>query len=94
MKLSKHQQELLLVLKTTVKRKASNEIVYKSEWLGYLPFGQYHWLEIDGEELKLNTHESLLEDLSHLNILGLLERVKDVQVNDEDLHIYYELQDL
>ena len=26
-------------------------LAYKSEWLGYLPYGQYHWVEVAGEEI-------------------------------------------
>jgi hypothetical protein len=30
---------------------ANAEVVYRSEWLGHLPYGAYCWLECQGEDL-------------------------------------------
>ncbi len=87
MGLLKHQEELLFALKIATKRNGTNEVIYKSECLGYLPYGQYHWIEVDGEEIKTNNLDSLLEDLSFFCKLQLLTKVREVQGNDEDIHI-------
>lgn len=92
MDLSKHQEELLFSLKMAVKRHCTNEVVYKSEWLGYLPYGQYCWLEVDGEGIELSSPDTLDDDLSALIKLGVLQLIKEVQVGDEGGHIYYELR--
>ena len=91
MELKKYQDELLFTLRMAAKRKYTNEIIYKSEWLGFLPYGQYHWIEIGGEELKPISPDSLKDDLSILCKLGLLIKVREIQNNKEDTHIYYEL---
>jgi len=91
MNLLKHQEELLASLNVASKRHLSNEVIYKSEWLGYLPFGQYHWVEVNGEEIQPNNPDSLQADLSLLAQLGVLRIIKEVQINAEDNHIYYQL---
>ena len=91
MELLKHQEELLFSLKMAGKRNRTSEVVYKSEYLGYLPYGQYHWVEVDGEEIKSNNPDTLSDDLATLVEFGSLQVLKEVQVNDEDHHIYYEL---
>ena len=93
MELLKHQEELLFSLRMATKRHRTNEVVYKSEWLGYLPYGQYHWVEVDDEEIKLNSPDTLKDDLSVLTNFGVLHVVKELQINDEDSHVYYELRE-
>lgn len=90
MKLLKHQEELLFSLKMAVKRNHTSEVVYKSEYLGYLPYGQYHWVEVDGEEIKPMNPDTLNDDLAILVEFGTLQVSKEVKINDEDHHIYYE----
>jgi hypothetical protein len=29
----------------------TSELTYRSEWLGYFPFGAYHWLEVETNEI-------------------------------------------
>ena len=91
MNLLKHQEELLFSLKMAVKRHRTSEVIYKSEWLGDLPYGAYHWVEVDGEEIKPTSPDSLHNDLTLLAKIGALKVVKEVQLNDEDNHVYYEL---
>jgi hypothetical protein len=83
--------ELLASLNIASKRHLGNEVIYKSEWLGYLPFGQYHWVEVNGEEIQPSNPDSLQADLSLLAQLGALRFIKEVQLNAEDNHIYYQL---
>ena len=58
----------------------------------FLPFGQYHWVEVGGEDIKAPNSVSLHEDLSILSQQGVLKVIKETQINNEDLHIYYELE--
>ena len=93
MDLLKHQEELLFTLRMAATRNQSNEIVYKTEWLGYLPYGLYHWIEVNGETVKTNNPDSLQKDLFVLEKLGLITKVKEVKSEGEewDVYIYYEL---
>lgn len=91
MTLSHHQEALLHLLKEAAKRHQTNEVIYKSEWLGYLPAGLYHWVEVNREEIKPDSPDTLQKDLSELTAFGALKEVKMVQLNDEDQHIYYML---
>jgi len=91
MGIRKHQEVLLRSLQMAAKRQKTLEIVYKSELLGYLPFGYYHWLEVDGKELKVDSPDTLYADLSALVKSGWLKLVKESEFDDDDLHVYYEL---
>jgi len=44
MQLSPHQEVLLEAIKLASKNHGTDDLIYKSEWLGDLPYGQYHWL--------------------------------------------------
>jgi hypothetical protein len=62
----------------------SDEITYKSEWLGYLPFGVYHWLEYLGQDLSNAVPAGwTLADLTCLEQAGFLQRL-DTYENPED----------
>ena len=55
----------------------------------------YHWVEVEGEHIEPTNPDSLKEDLSLLSELGLLKKMKEVKVNEEDIivydiHVYYE----
>jgi hypothetical protein len=61
-----------------------NEIIYKSEWLGYLPFGVYHWIEHLGRDLSSDLPgDWTLEDLLALEQAGFMHRLDACQ-NPED----------
>ncbi|NOU51280.1 hypothetical protein HG263_12155 [Pseudoalteromonas sp. JBTF-M23] len=90
MVLTAHQQELLSKLRAASLRHKTKEVTYKSEWLGYLPYGQYHWIEVDGEEVKVDHLEPLDEVLMSLVKMGKLELVQVIQLTDEDqIKIYH-----
>jgi hypothetical protein len=56
----------------------------KSEWLGYLPFGVYHWIEHLGRDLSSDLPGGwTLEDLLALEQAGFLHRL-DASQNPED----------
>ncbi|MBQ4864765.1 hypothetical protein J8L98_24065 [Pseudoalteromonas sp. MMG013] len=90
MALTAHQQELLSKLKAASLRHKTKEVTYKSEWMGYLPYGQYHWIEVNGEEVEVDHSEPLDEGLTSLVKMGLLELVREIQLTDEDqIKIYH-----
>jgi hypothetical protein len=51
MQLTALQAELSRRLRTAVETNPNRRIVYCTEWLGYLPFGLYHWLDADGQDI-------------------------------------------
>jgi len=54
---------------------ATTDVTYVSEWLGYLPYGVYRWLEVDGRDVTDGMPDGWrLEDLARLEREGFLER--------------------
>jgi len=65
---------------------ATPELAYVSEWLGYLPYGVYHWLEVDGRDVTGEMPDGWqLEDLVRLEREGFLERI-DEERDPKDEH--------
>lgn len=55
-------------------------IEYQSEWLGYLPFGVYHWVECAGKEISHNFPSGWTElDLLALEATGFLEKMEECE---------------
>ena len=70
------QQELLKRLLHAVAEIGSRHIVYRTEYLGYLPYGQYHWVTIGGEDVSLLWPEGWeWRDLEALADAGILVRI-------------------
>ncbi len=67
------------------------EIVYKSEWLGFLPFGISHRLNVGDCEIQPTNPDSLAADLEQLCNIGILKKVKEIRLNDEDTHVYFRI---
>jgi hypothetical protein len=63
--------------------KKCNQLVYISEWLGYLPYGLYHWLEMNGEDISLTLCEWTNKDLEELVLEGFLLEVSKELREDE-----------
>lgn len=62
----------------------SDEITYRSEWLGYLPFPVSHWIEYQGESFSSDfPFDWTLEDLVSLERTGFLETLETYE-NPED----------
>ena len=59
----------------------SPQIVYCSEWLGYLPFGVYHWVECSGtsisDDFPIDWTAADLEALERHGFLTLVATWKD-----------------
>ena len=69
------------------------EIVYRSEWLGYLPFGLYHWVEVPrGTDISRDfpegwtlAHLEKLESAGHLRRLSFRQDPEDA----DDIEIVF-----
>ncbi|KPA87935.1 MULTISPECIES: hypothetical protein [Pseudomonas] len=71
-------------IKALVAASAVDEITYKSEWLGYLPFGAFHWIEHQGKDVSSDFPAGwTLEDLTGLERCGFLE-VLETHQDPED----------
>ncbi|QXI31056.1 hypothetical protein [Pseudomonas vanderleydeniana] len=67
-------------IEALVAASAVDEITYQSEWLGYLPFGVYHWIEHQGKEVSSDFPAGwTLEDLAGLERSGFLELIESQQ---------------
>ena len=78
------QQELARRLQRTAADTGGRRIVYRTEYLGYLPFGQYHWITVGGEDVSLACPDGWeWRDLEALADAGLLIRVSQ-WVNPQD----------
>ena len=95
MTMTLQQQKLLKIIQDEVSQSNTDKVYYRSEWLGWLPFGVYHWLQVGDKELKLDSvgTNNLLEDLKRLVTEKYLTQIAYFQdENDEfELHIDYKL---
>ena len=90
MKLSALQNDLHRCLRSAVEAKPNQRIVYHKEWLGYLPFGMYHWIvDATGEDISATFPSEWqwdwsAQDLEALEIAGLLTKVGEWQNPDDE----------
>jgi hypothetical protein len=78
------QQELARRLQRAAKDSGSRRVVYRTEYLVYLPFGQYHWVIVAGEDESLACPDCWeRHDLEMLADAGLLVRISH-WVNPQD----------
>jgi hypothetical protein len=62
----------------------SDEITYRSEWLGYMPFPVFRWIEHQGKDFSGDfPGDWTLEDLASLERGGFLEMLEAYE-NPED----------
>lgn len=89
------------ILRVLVDASASSgpgaRIRWRTEWLGWLPFGQYQWVEVEREGGTDSLSRLLpdgwsLEDLQALAAAGHLRQVSEAREEESDMHeIVYEL---
>lgn len=72
-------------IEAAVKSAGCREIVYRSEYLGYLPFGIYHWIECGDNDVKNLPIDFSSDDLSALEQSGFLEKVREYTNPQDDL---------
>ncbi len=82
------QTQLLASLRMAVANMPSRNVVLVYEWLGYLPFGLYRWLEIDGHCVSndLLPDDWSGDDVRSLEKAGLLKKVSDWQAPEDSCH--------
>lgn len=84
--MTKTQKFLKKQITAHLKLNGSDEIVYCSEYLGYLPFGFYHWIECNGESIdKLYSFDWSSEDITALENIGFLKQIKYWQNPKDEL---------
>ncbi len=70
------QQELARSLKRAAANAGGRRVVYRTEYLGYLPFGQYHWVTVAGGDVSLTCPDGWgWRDFEALADAGVLVRV-------------------
>jgi hypothetical protein len=78
------QQELARQLRRAAADIGGRQVVYRTEYLGYLPFGQYHWITVAGQDVSLECPEGWgWRDLEALADAEVLVRVSQ-WVNPQD----------
>ena len=90
---SLRQREILAGLCRVAREQGTDEVKYVSEWLGYLPFGAYHWIEIGEDhsaERALGT-EWGSRDLDALESAGWLELVSHEERDEFDSTTIYRI---
>lgn len=70
------QQELAQRLRQAAGDTGGRRVVYRTEYLGYLPYGQYHWVTVGGVDVSLACPDGWgWRDLEALADAGELVRV-------------------
>ncbi len=78
------QEELARRLRHAVADTGGRRVVYRTEYLGYLPYGQYHWVTVAGKDVSLACPDGWeWRDLEILADAGVLVRVSH-WVNPQD----------
>lgn len=74
-------------------------IVWQTEWLGYLPYGQYQWVDLERADGKDDVSRRFpdswdREDVLALEAAGLLRRLSETREPADDMHrIVYEMRE-
>ena len=94
--LTKQQKDILQVLLAASRRLGSDgSFTYQTEWLGFLPFGQYHWVDIGGERVSTQFPSGWgLSDLEALVAAGLAEKLgeRTYGEGETDSEVIFRLQ--
>ena len=88
------QTNLLRCLRSAVETKSNRRVVYCSEWFGYLPFGLYHWVDADSQDISLTfPREWCRRDLEALDKAGLLARIDEWKnpIDEYETKVTYEV---
>ena len=83
-----YNEELLETLINEVN--SDSEFEYITEWLGYLPYGQYQWIEVNKKEISMQTGWNK-KDLNKLMDLGLIKEISEENLSDNKTIIKYKL---
>lgn len=82
--MDEHQEAIKHKIRAAVATSDSDEITYRSEWLGYMPFPVFRWVEHQGKDFSGDfPADWTLEDLASLERAGFLEMLETYE-NPED----------
>jgi hypothetical protein len=82
--LTRVQNQLQKRIADAVERADHSQIEYHSEWLGYLPYGCYHWITCKGADVDVVLSEDWsVSDLTALEQAGFLQKI-DESTNPDD----------
>jgi hypothetical protein len=90
------RREILDVLANACARAGEGaRIRYRTEWLGYLPYGQYRWVDVERGDEKTEImdlpEEWRLDDLQSLAAAGHLRQLSESREEADRMHeIVYE----
>ena len=88
------QESIRKQLLLATQNKASNQIIYRSEWMGWLPFPVIGWVEFDGNDISKDFPSGWLNtDIVALERNGFLRKVKEWRNPDDEYEckITYEI---
>lgn len=93
MNLTPSQAALLACLRSAAAGEGARRVVYWTGYLGYLPFGQYHGLivngkEIDPSDLPPDFARSDLDALEAAGLLGVVGRLANAEDASESRTTY------
>lgn len=84
------QQQIQHCLSAACRRLGTTELSYHSEWLGHLPYGQYHWVDVGGEEVSSKFPPGWqYSDLQALIVRGRLEVIAEFrpELDSDDVEV-------
>lgn len=88
------QQMLARVLRHAAAATGGRRVVHRTEYLGYLPFGQYQWLTVAGVDCSAKCPDGLewrdLEALADAGVLFRISRCVGPQ-DDGEMESQYDL---
>ena len=84
--LTRVQTQLQRRIADAVERADHAEIEYRSEWLGYLPYGGYQWITCKGANIDVVLSEDWsVSDLQALEKAGFLQKIDESTNPDTNL---------
>jgi hypothetical protein len=82
---TEQQERVKNAIESAVKAAGCAEIVHRREWLGYLPFGAYHWIECAGHDVEDLPFDFASDDLATLEHTGFLEKTGEPPISKDAL---------
>ena len=83
--MTKTQEHIKARIVAAVRASGCQEIVYCSEWLGFLPYGVYHWITCANKDITRGfTFLWSVDDLAALEASGFLEKLGECRDPEEE----------
>lgn len=93
---SELQARMLTQLRLALADTPEKQFTYRSEWLGDLPYGAYHWIEIGGDDVTARLPPDWQRaDLEAIEAAGFVRKLREWQnpKDEYELTIHYELRE-